>query len=164
MAPLWFASREGASMRIGQVMTRGLEIVPPEATIMEAATRMAAADIGAILVGSADELKGILTDRDILIRVVVEGKHPGTVLVGDIMSAMLFTCAEDDSVEQGVAEMKKRQVRRLPVIDSGNRPVGIVALSDLARHLNPTDFEQLRRVVEPHRDAGEPRQGVPEHE
>jgi CBS domain-containing protein len=151
-------------MRIGQVMTRGLEIVPPEATVKEAATRMAAADIGAILVGSEDELKGILTDRDILIRVVVEGKHPDSVLVGDVMSSTLFACAEDDSVEQAVAEMKKRQVRRLPVVDAGNRPVGIVALSDLARHVSSTDFEQLRRVVEPHRDAGEPRRDGPESE
>jgi CBS domain-containing protein len=151
-------------MRIDQVMTRGLEIVSPEATVKEAATRMAAADIGAILVGSEEGLSGILTDRDIIIRVVVEGKDPNTVRVGDVMSATIFACAEDDSVEQTVAEMKKRQVRRLPVMDSDNKPVGIVALSDLAPHLSATDLEQLRRVVEPHRDAAERRQDVPQTE
>src|SRR5262245_40857098 len=140
-------------MRIGEVMTRGLEIVSPDATIKEAATRMAKADVGAILVGNVDELQGISTDRDIIIRVVVEGRDPSAVDVSDVMSATLFACSEDDSLEFAVAEMKKRQVRRLPVLDVSGKPVGIVALSDLSRHLGLPDVEQLRRIVEPHRDV-----------
>ena len=68
------------------------------------------------------------------------------------MSSTLFVCSENDSVEQAIAEMKKRQVRRLPVVDAANKPIGIVVLSDLSKHLSSADLEQLRRVVEPHRD------------
>jgi CBS domain-containing protein len=140
-------------MRIGEVMSRGLEIVSPDATVKEAATRMAEADVGAILVGNVDGLQGILTDRDIIIRVVVEGRDPTAVDVRDVMSATLFTCSEDDSLESVVADMKRRQVRRLPVLDARGKPVGIVTLSDLAHHLSLPDVERLRRIVEPHRDA-----------
>ena len=140
-------------MRIGEVMSRGLEIVSPDATVREAATRMAEADVGAILVGDVDELQGILTDRDIIIRVVVEGRDPSVVDVRDVMSATLFACSEDDSLESVVAEMKRRQVRRLPVLDARGKPVGIVTLGDLALHLSLPDVERLRRIVEPHRDA-----------
>jgi CBS domain-containing protein len=152
-------------MRIGEVMTRGLEIVPPGATVKEAATRMAEADVGAILIGNVDELQGILTDRDIIIRVVVEGKDPNVVDVKDVMSATVFACSEDDSLEFALSEMKKRQVRRLPVLDASGKPVGIVALSDLSRHLNLPDVEQLRRIVEPHRDVDSGRdQDTPQSE
>ncbi len=140
-------------MRIAEVMSRGLEIVSPDATVREAATRMAEADVGAILVGEGSELQGILTDRDIIIRVVVEGKDPSVVQIKDVMSATLFVCSEDDSLESVVAEMKRRQVRRLPVLDARGKPVGIITLSDLARHLGLPDVERLRRIVEPHRDA-----------
>jgi CBS domain-containing protein len=140
-------------MRIDQVMTRGLEIVPPDMTVRDAAQRMAEADIGAILVGSQDKLSGILTTRDIIIRVVVEGRDPGALLVKDVMSATLFACAEGDTLEFAAQEMKKRQVRRLPVVDAAGKPVGIVVLSDLSQHLSSPDVEQLRRVIEPHRDA-----------
>jgi CBS domain-containing protein len=140
-------------MRIGEVMSKGLEIVSPDATVKEAATRMAEADVGAILVGNVDELQGILTDRDIIIRVVVEGRDPTVVDVRDVMSATLFTCSVDDSLESVVADMKRRQVRRLPVLDARGKPVGIVTLSDLAHHLSLPDVERLRRIVEPHRDA-----------
>jgi CBS domain-containing protein len=139
-------------MRIDQVMTRGLEIVSPDMTVKEAAIRMAEADVGAILVGSQEGLCGILTTRDIIIRLVAEGRDPGAVSVGDVMSSTLFVCRENDSVEQAIAEMKKRQVRRLPVVDAANKPIGIVVLSDLSKHLSSADLEQLRRVVEPHRD------------
>jgi CBS domain-containing protein len=113
---------------------------------------MAAADVGAILVGSQEGLCGILTSRDIIIRLVAEGRDPNAVSVQDVMSSTLFVCSENDSVEQALAEMKQRQVRRLPVVDPTNKPIGIVVLSDLSRHLSSADLEQLRRVVEPHRD------------
>lgn len=120
-------------MRVGEVMTRGVELVPGEASVQEAATVMAENDIGAVLVGTEDRLEGILTDRDIIIRVVVEGRDPGRVLVRDVMSSTLFTCRDDAPVEMISREMDAHQVRRLPVLDDDGRLVGIVTRSDLTR-------------------------------
>ncbi|MEK0084383.1 CBS domain-containing protein [Benzoatithermus flavus] len=119
-------------MRVSDVMTRGVEFVPADATIQEAATAMAEHDIGAILVGSAERLEGILTNRDIILRVVVEGRHPAKTRVGGVMSSTLFTCTSDDGPEEALALMEERQVRRLPVLED-ERVVGIVTRRDLLR-------------------------------
>jgi CBS domain-containing protein len=119
-------------MKVSEAMTRGLEFVPADATVQEAATTMAEHDIGAVLVGAPDGLLGILTDRDVILRVVVEGRHPAEVPVGEVMSSTLFTCRVDDAVEAVERTMQERQVRRLPVLDENGRVVGIVARSDLA--------------------------------
>lgn len=119
-------------MRVSDVMTRGVEFVPADATIQEAATMMAEHDIGAILVGTAEHLEGIFTDRDIVLRVVVEGRHPAEVRVGEVMSSALFTCASNDRPEEALALMEERQVRRLPVLEDG-RVIGIVTRRDLLR-------------------------------
>ena len=120
-------------MRVGDVMTPGVELVPADATVREAALVMAEHDIGAVLVGPEGAPAGILTDRDIIIRVVVEGRDPGAVSAGEVMSSTLFTCRDDDSVEAALGRMEERQVRRLPVVDADGRLVGIVARSDLHR-------------------------------
>ena len=120
-------------MRVVEVMTPGVEIVPADATVRDAALVMAEHDIGAVLVGPEGKPAGILTDRDIIIRVVVEGRDPGAVSAGEVMSSTLFTCREDDSVEAALGLMGERQVRRLPVVDADGRLVGIVARSDLHR-------------------------------
>lgn len=120
-------------MRVGDVMTPGVESVPAGATVREAALAMAEHDIGAVLVGSDGASEGILTDRDIIIRVVVEGRDPGAVTAGEAMSATLFTCRADDAIEAALGQMERQQVRRLPVLDGGGRLVGIVTRSDLFR-------------------------------
>ena len=120
-------------MRVGDVMTPGVEIVPADTTVRDAALVMAEHDIGAVLVGPEGKPAGILTDRDIIIRVVVEGRDPGAVAAGEVMSSTLFTCRDDDPVEAALGRMEERQVRRLPVVDADGRLVGIVARSDLHR-------------------------------
>lgn len=120
-------------MRVADVMTPGGESVPAEATVREAALAMAEHDVGAVLVGPEGAPEGILTDRDIIIRVVVEGRDPGAVAAREVMSSTLFTCRADDTVEAALAAMEDRQVRRLPVLDADGRVVGIVARSDLFR-------------------------------
>jgi CBS domain-containing protein len=80
-----------AALRVKDLMTRGVEFVAPEATVQEAAVRMAEQDIGAVLVGSVERLEGVLTDRDILLRLVVNGIDPARILVRDVMSTSLFT-------------------------------------------------------------------------
>ncbi|WP_342642596.1 CBS domain-containing protein [Rhodoligotrophos ferricapiens] len=140
-------------MIVADVMSRGIDPVQPNATVQEAAIRMAEEDIGAVLVGSEDALQGILTDRDIILRVVVDGLDVTGVLVRDVMSSTLFTCRETDDVADVLREMTERQVRRLPVVDEHGKPIGLVTLSDLGKLArDPTaTAEMLRDIVEPHR-------------
>lgn len=120
-------------MRLGNVMTRNVELVSPDATVKDAATTMAELDVGAVLVGTQYRLEGILTDRDIILRAVIDGHDTNSLLVREVMSSTLFICHEEDTVETAMRTMKEHQVRRLPVLDSDERLVGIVTLSDLWR-------------------------------
>jgi CBS domain-containing protein len=140
-------------MRVAEVMSRGVDPVAPSATVQEAATQMAEFDVGAVLVGDESGLLGVLTDRDIILRVVVEGRHPEETTVADVMSKKLFSCKEDASVESVVAEMRERQIRRMPVCDEAGKSVGIVTLSDLAKGFDGPEQlqETIRRLSEPHR-------------
>jgi CBS domain-containing protein len=153
-------------MRVAEVMSRGVDPVAPTATVQEAATQMAELDVGAILVGDENRLEGMLTDRDIILRVVVEGLHPAEVAVKDVMSATLVACKEDDAVESVVAQMRERQIRRMPVLDEAGRTVGIVTLSDLAKGVaGPEQLQEaIRKISEPHRsrEAPEPEAAAPQ--
>jgi signal-transduction protein with cAMP-binding, CBS, and nucleotidyltransferase domain len=145
-------------------MSRGVTPVDPSASVQEAARQMAELDVGAVLVGSEDALEGILTDRDILLRVVVDGRDPSAVAVRDVMSSSLFSCKVDDRVESVLAEMRERQIRRMPVYDESGRAVGFVALSDLAKAVRSPEqiHETLREISEPHRSRKAPPADEPE--
>jgi CBS domain-containing protein len=145
-------------MKVAEVMSRGVEPVAPSATVQEAAMQMAENDVGAVLVGSAESIEGILTDRDIILRVVVDGRHPAQTFVREVMSAGVFSCRADDGIEAAFANMRERQIRRMPVLDEGERPLGIVTLSDLARFIeSPEQVEAtLRDISEPHRSRQTP--------
>ena len=140
-------------MKIAELMTRGVDPIDPNATVQEAATQMAELDVGAIVIGTENELLGILTDRDIILRVVVDGRNPAEVPVREVMSSTLFTCAADDIAESVLAEMRERQIRRMPVYDENHRPLGIVTLGDLAKAVSSPEQikETLRDITEPHR-------------
>jgi CBS domain-containing protein len=140
-------------MRVADVMTRGVDLLSPDATVQEAATRMAEADVGALLIGNDGVLEGVLTDRDIILRVVVDGLDNAATLVRQVMSSTLFTCRETDTVESAFREMSERQVRRLPVLDEEGVLSGIVTLSDLSRLEEDPQrtSELLREIAEPHR-------------
>jgi CBS domain-containing protein len=139
-------------------MTRGVTAVDPAVTVQEAAREMAELDVGAILVGTDGALEGILTDRDILLRVVVEGRSPAEVTVREVMSSNLFSCKEDDQVDSVLAQMRERQIRRMPVYDDSGRAVGVVTLSDLAKAVTGPEQlkEKLREISEPHRNRKVP--------
>ena len=141
-------------MKVADVMTRGVDLVDPAATVQEAATQMAELDVGAVLIGTPEGPAGILTDRDIILRVVVDGRSPADVRVRDVMSSTLFSCSEDDVVEAVFAEMRERQIRRMPVREADGRVVGIVTLGDLAKHVRSPEqiTETLRDISEPHRN------------
>ena len=145
-------------MKVAEVMTRGIDPIDPAATVQEAATQMAELDVGAVVVGTENEIAGILTDRDIILRVVVDGRNPAEVNVREVMSSTVFACTADDIVESVIAEMRERQIRRMPVYGEDNRPVGIVVLSDLAKAIESPEkiHEALSDITEPHRIRNAP--------
>ncbi len=120
-------------MRIGDIMTRDVEFVPPGMRVAEVAATMGDLSVGALPVGSADDLQGILTDRDILFRVVAKGLDPNAVTAGDVMTATVFSCRPEDSVTTALDLMGARNLRRLPVLDGDGRVIGLVTLADLSR-------------------------------
>jgi CBS domain-containing protein len=157
-------------MKVADVMTRGVDPVDPTATVQQAARQMAEFDIGAVLIGTEERLEGILTDRDIILRVVVDGRNPAEVIVRDVMSSTIYGCRPDDAVEAAFAEMRERQIRRMPVLDESGKPLGVVTLSDLSKAISGPEQvqEKLREISEPHRarksadDRDQPTEGAPE--
>ena len=119
-------------MKISEVMTSDVETVQPAATIQEAAGFMLRADAGSIPVCDGERLQGMITDRDIAVRAVAEGRGPETP-VTEIMTGDVLYAFEDDDVEDVAAQMSQAQVRRLPVVSRDDkRLVGIVSLGDLS--------------------------------
>lgn len=118
-------------MKIKEVMTPQVDLVEPDRPIAEAARLMQQQDIGGMPVGDGDRLIGMVTDRDIVVRAVAEGKDPKTTPVREAMSERLFYCFDDQEAEEVAANMGEQQVRRLPVVDREKRLVGIVSLGDL---------------------------------
>jgi CBS domain-containing protein len=112
-------------------MTRGVFIADPEETIEEAAMVMAGIDAGVLPVGNNDRLVGMITDRDIAVRGVAEGKGPNTK-VRDVMTTEIKYCFDDEDVEDVTRNMGDVQVRRLPVVNRDKRLVGILSLGDIA--------------------------------
>ena len=117
--------------QLKDLMSRDVKVISPEMTIKDAAIKMRDGDFGMMPVGEVDRLIGTISDRDIAVRAVAEGKDVGTK-VRDVMSEGIAWAYEDDSVEQAAQIMSERQVRRLPVVDRDKRLVGIVALGDFA--------------------------------
>ena len=120
-------------MLVSEAMTREVRVANPTQTIRDVAKIMAEIDAGAVPVGENDRLVGMITDRDIAIRAVAEGKGPDTP-VRDIMSQDIKYCYDDEDLEHVAENMGELQVRRLPVVNRDKRLVGIVALGDVARH------------------------------
>ena len=118
-------------MNVSDAMTRDVQIAKPDQTIQEAARLMASIDAGSLPVGDKDKLVGMITDRDIAIRAVADGKGPDTK-VRDVMSKDVKYCFEDETVEAVSRNMGDQQIRRLPVVSRDKRLVGILSLSDVA--------------------------------
>ena len=119
-------------MRLHQVMTRDVRCIDPEATLMEAARMMRDEDIGSIPVVRDGRPIGMLTDRDMVIRALAEGRDCRTTQVRDIMTGEVTCCREDERLEDAAEIMEHRQIRRLLVLDGDDRLCGIVSLGDLA--------------------------------
>ena len=117
--------------QLKDLMSRDVKVINPDMTIADAAKQMRDGDFGMLPVGEDDRMIGTISDRDIAIRAIAEGKDSDTK-VRDVMSEGIAWAYEDDSVEKAALIMSERQVRRLPVVNRNKRLVGIVALGDFA--------------------------------
>ena len=129
------------------IMTKGSEYLKEEATAADAASLLAKSSIGAVPVCDASgHLQGVLSDRDIVVEVVAEGKDPQSVKVVDLIHGEAVTIGADDSVDEAIATMQKHKVRRLPVID-GDKLVGMVSQADIARACPPEQVGELVSAI-----------------
>ena len=127
------------------IMTGGAECVGENETVLDAAKRLAELDVGAMpICGEDNRLKGMLTDRDIVVKVLAQGKDPSVDQAGELAEGKPVTIGADDSVDEALRTMAEHQVRRLPVID-GHDLIGIVSQADLAKNV---DEEKVGELVE----------------
>ena len=117
--------------QIKDVMTSNPTTCEPQASVVDAAKVMAQEDVGSIPMVEGDRLAGVVTDRDIVLRVVAEGRNAQSTTVGDIASRDLVTVSPDDDLDRALELMAEKQVRRLPIVE-GDKLVGIVAQRDIA--------------------------------
>jgi CBS domain-containing protein len=138
-------------MQRKDVMTPGVEVIAPEASIYEAAEKMRHLDIGPLPVCDGERVVGMLTDRDMTVRAVAAGRDPRMTQVRDIMTPDLVYGCEDQEVRDAVRLMEQYQIRRLPVLNRAKQLVGMVALGDLAVHAGtwPVAAAVLEQVSEP---------------
>ena len=118
-------------MKVSEAMTRDVRVANPAQTIREAAQLMFDVDAGVLPVGENDRLVGMITDRDIAIRAVAQGKGPETS-VREVMSVEVLYCFDDEDTDEVAQNMGEHQVRRLPVVNRDKRLVGILSLGDIA--------------------------------
>jgi CBS domain-containing protein len=122
--------------KVEEIMTRDPRTVDASDTVVDAAREMRDGDIGDVVVLDGGEVVGIVTDRDIAIRVVAEGRDPGSTPVSEACTTGVETIEPDASVDDALRAMRDKDIRRLPVVDGG-RPVGILSLGDLAVEREP---------------------------
>ena len=136
-------------MKISEVMTTDVQTISADQTAREAASFMLRSEAGSIPVCEGDKVIGMITDRDIAVRGVAEGRGPETP-VRELMSDGVVCARADDNVDDVARRMSQEQVRRLPVLDNEERLVGIVSLGDLAREtLGEHAHEALEGVSQP---------------
>ena len=137
----------GQHRSIRELMTTNPKTVEPSATVVDAARVMKQQDVGPVpVVENGDRLAGIVTDRDIVLRVVAEGRDPQSTTVGETMSRDLATVDPDQPLDEALRLMARHQIRRLPVCEEDGRLVGIVAQADIATELG--DDRVTGQVVE----------------
>lgn len=144
-------------MKVKEAMHKGVEWVPPDTPLTALASMMRQFDIGAIPVGENGRPIGMVTDRDITVRGLREGKDASKLTAGDVMTKGVIWCQEDDNVDEAALTMESGQVRRLPVLSASKRMVGMLTLGDLSHAASlSTAAEVTKAVSAHHRDRDPP--------
>lgn len=138
-------------MKLKDIMTEKVEVVGPDSSLYEAARKMRNLQVGALPVCDGERLVGMLTDRDLTVRAVAEGRDPKTAFVRDSMTPEIMYCLEDQDAYEAEQLMAQKQIRRLPVLNRDKRLVGIVSLGNLATKTDQTRAvgKTLEKVSEP---------------
>jgi CBS domain-containing protein len=144
----------GVLMQIREVMTEGAEVISPHAPAIEAASKMRELEVGALPVCDGERLEGLLTDRDIAVRLVAEGLDASLTKVNEIMTPGATYCFDDQTLEEAATVMEAHQIRRLPILNRSHRLVGMLSLGDLAVRAHATEDreladEALKNISEP---------------
>jgi CBS domain-containing protein len=119
-------------MVIRKIMTTNVECIAPETTIQDAASKMKSLDVGFLPICENDRLLGAITDRDIVLRALADGKDCNTI-ARDVMSDKVFFCFDDESIDDCANHMKEHEVKRMLVLNREKRLVGVVSIGDLSK-------------------------------
>ena len=140
--------------KVMEVMTKDVEIINPNDSLKDAAEKMRTLNVGPLPVCDGDNLMGIITDRDIVVRAVSKGMDPNNTRVSEAMTGDIEYVYENDDIGKVVQKMKEEQIRRILVVNQDKKLVGIVALGDLAEAMNTQEAGQtLESISEPSQPA-----------
>jgi CBS domain-containing protein len=140
-------------MRINQIMTKNLETLPPNTSIQKIAEEMEKLDCGFMPITENEKLVGVVTDRDIVLRVLAKGKDPHTTQAKEVMTQDSCCCVRgNQEVEEAADEMCKNQIRRLVVTDENDKICGVLSLGDIATRCKDPDLDAdiIESVSEEH--------------
>lgn len=137
-------------MKVKRAMHKGVVWVSPDTSLLEIAQKMQEQDIGAVPVGENDKLIGIVTDRDIVCRGVVQGTDLSKMTARDVMTKGITYCNEDHDLEEALEVMEKNKIRRLPVINENKRMVGILSLGDISHAATRELTVEMVKAVSAH--------------
>ncbi len=139
-------------MKVKSSMHKGVEWVSPDTPVKALARMMREHDIGAVPIGENDRLVGMVTDRDIAVRGVADGKDIGPLTAQDVMTAGIVWCRDSDDVTHAANIMQTKQIRRLPVIDKNKRMIGILSLGDLSSAATDRTAAAVTKAVSAHHE------------
>jgi CBS domain-containing protein len=133
--------------QIKDVMSTNTQFISPETTLQAAAQIMAEQDLGFLPVGENDRLIGMITDRDITVRAIAQGKNPSETTARDAMTQKTYYCYDDQTTEEICTNLAEIQVRRLPVVNRDKRLVGVVSFGDLAQQAPAQTIGQAEQSI-----------------
>jgi CBS domain-containing protein len=143
------STNKSEELTVKDFMTKDPEFVSPETTLKEVADKMAELNTGSLPVGSKDELSGFVTDRDIVVEAISEGKDPESTTIDKIMTDEVVACHQDDSLEEACDNMKENEVLRLVVKDENERIVGVITHGQIAKAaIEANDNSLCKKVAE----------------
>jgi CBS domain-containing protein len=139
--------QEQSMNKVSDVMTRHPRTLSPSDTVVVAAMAMDELDVGSIPVCQGDQLVGIVTDRDIVVRGLAQGRLPTNIALNDVMTTDVHCCFEDQSIDEVLDQMSDAQIRRVPVLDHERHLVGMLSLGDLAVKTDGVGAGQALEVI-----------------